>query len=105
MKKENIFEYKGPSSLKEIEKRLLQIDAEKSSRVHNAKENYSGSWGDEMEVNEIAYLDVEKDQLQLKRQFILDGRHDWKAKLFWNIVVPILVSVATAILVSLFLRR
>jgi len=99
-KKENVLKYDGPTSLKKIEERLLEIEHEKPMRIHNARENYSGSIKDEIEADDIAYLNVEKTQLQLKRQFILDERNSWKAKSIWNVVVPIVVSVITAYLVS-----
>jgi len=92
-----------PRSLQEIEKRLLEIEEEKPRRIHNASENYSGSWEDELEAIDIAYLDVEKAILQMKRQFILDKRSSWKVRVFWNIVVPIIVATITAYLVSIFI--
>lgn len=104
-KKENVFKYDGPTSLKKIEARLLEIEHEKPTRIHNACENYSGNIDDEIEANDIAYLDVEKAQLQLKRQFILDRRSSWMAKSIWNVVVPIAVSVVTTYLVSVFVMK
>lgn len=98
---ENVLKYTGPTSLNDIEARLLEIEHEKPMRIYNARENYSGSIDDEIEADDIGYLDVEKTQLQLKRQFILDERNGWKAKSVWNVVVPIIVSVITAYLVSL----
>ncbi|MCX6731814.1 MAG: hypothetical protein NTX55_02380 [Candidatus Parcubacteria bacterium] len=90
--------------MQEIEKRLLEIEEEKPRRIHNASENYSGSWDDELETLDIAYLDVEKAILQMKRQFILDKRNNWRARVFWNIVIPIIVAIITAYLVSIFIR-
>ena len=101
----NVLKYDGPTSLKKIEERLLEIEHEKPMRIRNAEENYFGSIDDEIEADDIKYLDVEKTRLQLKRQFILDGRNGWKAKGVWNIVVPIVVSVITAYLVSVFVMR
>ena len=95
-------EHIEPYSLRDIEKRLLEIEEEKPRRIHNAKEDYSGSWGDIMEADEIAYLDVEKVILQMKRQFILDEREGWKARATWSIIVPIVVAIITAYLVSVF---
>ncbi|GEM_PF-4832964 len=102
--KENAFKYAGLSSLKDIEERLLEIDAEKSGRIHNAKENPSDDIYAFIEADDIDYLDVEKTQLQLKRQFILDERNDWKAKSIWNVIVPIFVSVITALVVSMLVK-
>lgn len=102
---ENILKFTRHTSLKKIEARLLEIEHEKPMRIHNAKENYSGSIDDEIEAGDIRYLDVEKTQLQLKRQFILDKRNGWKAKSVWNVIVPIIVSVITTYLVSLFVMR
>ena len=93
-----------PRSLQEIEKRLLEIEKEKPRRIHNASENYSESWEDEIEALDIAYLDVEKATLQMKRQFILDKRNAWKARVFWSIVVPIIVATVTAYFVSTFIE-
>ena len=87
-------------TLAQIEERLLVIEYEKPRRIHEASENYSGNWDDEIEANEIAYLDVEKAQLERKRQFILDRRNSWKAKLAWGLVIPIIVSIITAYIVS-----
>lgn len=80
-------------NLKNIEKRLLEIDEEKSRRTHNLKENYSNSIDDEIEFQEIKYLDVEKEKLQMMRQFILDKRENWKFKIIWDICAPIIVSL------------
>lgn len=90
-------------TLAEIEERLLVIEYEKPRRIYKVKENFN--WDDEIEASEIAYLDVEKAQLERKRQFILDRRNDWKAKGIWNIIVPIVVSVITAYLVSVFVMK
>lgn len=100
--RKDILKYTGPTSLREIEDRLLEIEHEKPMRIHNASEDYSGSFEDEIEADEISYLDVEKKQLQFKRQFILDQRNDWKSKSFWSVIIPIIVSVTTAYLVSTF---
>lgn len=91
-------------SLQEIEKRLLKIEEEKPIRIYNYYENYTESIDDEIEKSEIEWLDVEKTQLQLKRQFILDEREGWRARVFWNIVVPIIVATITAYLVSVFIK-
>ena len=82
--------------LREIEKRLLEIEDEKHRRIHNASENHSWSVEDEIEEDNIKYLDVEKTQLQHRRQFILDRRSSWKAKIIWNIIAPMLVAIITA---------
>lgn len=100
---ENALKYVGPTSLKDIETRLLEIEHEKPMRIHNAKENYSGSMVDDIEFDDIAYLDVEKSQLQLRRQFILDKRGDWKPKIIWDVLVPIMVAVATTYIVATFI--
>lgn len=105
MKKEkevSPFTYDRPSSLREIENRLLEIDAEKSARTHNLYENYSLSDEDDIEVENIAFLEIEKSRLKLKRQFILDARSSWKAKGLWNVLVPIIISIVTAYFVSSF---
>lgn len=96
-------EHIKPLSFQEIEKRLLEIEEEKPRRIHNAKENYSGSWDDELEALDIAYLDVEKATLQMKRQFILDRRNGWLAKMLWSIIVPIIAAIITAYIVSIFI--
>src|SRR3990167_11233174 len=95
-KKENVLKYAGPTSLKKIEERLLEIEHEKPMRIHNAKENYSGGIDDEIEADDIEYLDVEKTQLRLKRQFILDKRESWLPKTIWNFIIPIIVAIITA---------
>ncbi len=100
----NVFKYTGPLSLKDIEERLLEIDAEKSARIHNAKEDYSGSIDDEIEANDIAYLDVEKTQLEMKRQFILDKRESWLPKTIWNLFVPIVVAIITAYITTILVK-
>ena len=102
--KENIFKYTGPSSLKDIEERLLEIDAEKSARIHNAKENPSYDIDAIIEADDIEYLDVEKTQLQLKRQFILDKRESWLPKTIWNLIVPIIVAIITAYITTILVR-
>jgi hypothetical protein len=52
------------------------------------------------EVYKINCLDIEKNILKQKRQYILDDRNGWKLKFFWNIAVPIIVAVITAYIVT-----
>lgn len=97
-------EMRGPAlddlrymTLAQIEERLLVIEYEKPRRIHNAQENPSGDeWDQIMEADEIAHLDVEKAQLQLKRQFIIDRRESWLPKTIWNLIVPIIAAIITA---------
>ncbi len=98
--KDNFNSYEKIKSLKDIERRLLEIEEEKPRRIHNASENYSAIFEDELEALEIAGLDVEKSVLQNKRQFILDKRNNWKARAFWSVVVPVIVSLITARIVT-----
>jgi len=91
-------------NLTSIEKRLLEIDEEKSDRTFILKESYTGSFEDYMEKDAIAQLDIEKAKLQLKRQFILDRRNNWKARVFWSIVAPIIVATLVAYLTSIIVR-
>ena len=42
-------EYIKSFNLQKIERRLLEIEEEKPRRIHNASENYSESWEDEIE--------------------------------------------------------
>ncbi len=99
------YKYEGPISLKKIEERLLEIELEKPCRIYDLHEQYHGSDEDALEEERIAELDIEKTRLQLKRQFMLDGRNNWKAKSLWDIAVPIVVAVITAYLVSIFMGR
>ena len=91
-------------NLTSIEKRLLEIDEEKTERTFNLKENYTNSIENIMEADDIAYLDIEKGKLQLMRQFILDRRNNWKARVFWSIVAPIIVATIVAYLTSVLIR-
>jgi len=101
---ENVLKYTGPSSLDGIEKRLLEIEHEKPMRIHNASENYTWSIEDEIGVDNIAYLDVEKAQLQLKRQFILDRRSSWMAKIIWDVIIPIVLAIITAYITTTIIK-
>ena len=100
--RESIFKYTRPFALKEIEERLLEIDAEKSARSYGAAKNIIQAIKD---GDDIKYLDVEKTRLQLKRQFILDRRNSWKAKSIWDVVVPIIVSIITAYVISVLVKQ
>ena len=95
-----LLEYVGPQTLESIQSRLLEIQEERPRRLHNLKENYSSSIEDEMEAMDISFLDVEQAKLEMKRQFILDRREGWKAKVVWNIVVPIFLAIITAYFVA-----
>ena len=92
-------------SLKEIEKRLLEIEEERPRRLHNLKENYSNSLNDEIAGINISYLDVEKARLQMERRFALDKRNNWLARIIWSGVVPIIVAVITAYLVTILIGK
>lgn len=98
--KENILSYDGPKSLKKIEARLLEIEHEKPMRIHNLNENFSDSYEDVVEHLDIKFLDVEKAQLLLKRQFILDRRNSWKVRIIWDMLVPIILATVTAYLTA-----
>lgn len=105
---ESVLKCDGPTSLKKIEERLLEIEHEKPMRMHNLGENFSAfahEMEGEIEADEIAYLDVEKTKLRLKREFILDSRSSWKAKTIWDVAVPIAVSIVTTYLVSVFIAK
>jgi len=88
-------------NLSYIEKRLLEIDEEKDRRKFNLKENYTNSIEDTIEADDIKYLDIEKGKLQLTRQFILDKRDDWKAKVLWSIIAPTIVASIVAYITSM----
>ena len=90
-----------PNNLADIEKRLIEIVDEKPTRIYNLNESFSGDMTDHRdEEDAIAYLDTERDKLQIKRQFLLDRRNSWKMRFFWDILVPIFLSGVTAYLVS-----
>jgi hypothetical protein len=96
-------------TLAQIEERLLVIEYEKPRRIHDLKEGGPPSRGNGwmldliMEEDGIDWLDVEKAQLERKRQFILDRRNSWRAKLIWSFVMPIVVSIITAYAISIWL--
>ncbi|MDP3735460.1 MAG: hypothetical protein Q8R39_03465 [bacterium] len=103
-KEQNIFKYKGPASLKAIEERLLEIEHEKPYRIFNLKEYYSASIEDFIEGEDIEFLNVQKTQLQLKRQFILDKRESWLPKTIWSFLVPIVLAIIAAYITTIFTK-
>jgi hypothetical protein len=101
----NILDKAHPlGELETIEKRLLEIDGEREAREHNLHENFSGSVDDEMEAYDIKHLDIEKSQLELRRQFILDKREGWKQRVVWDLLVPIVVAIIAAYLTVILTR-
>ena len=102
--KESVFKYTGPSSLKDIEKRLLEIDTEKAARIHNIEEDFSSDIEMYMEADDIKYLDIEKTQLQLARQFILDKRESWLSKIIFSFITPITVAIITTVITSALIK-
>jgi hypothetical protein len=104
LNKESTYKYTGPSSLKSVEGRLLEIDAEKSARIHNIKDLSPNSIEIIEEVNGIKYLDVEKSQLQLKYQFILNRRESWLPRTAWSFFVPIVASIITAYITTILIK-
>ncbi|MFA5029900.1 MAG: hypothetical protein WC518_04195 [Patescibacteria group bacterium] len=83
------------SRLSKIEKRLLEIDEEKEFGVYNYGENLTGNFDDEIEKSRILHFDIEKNKLQMERQFILDGRNGWWFRIVWDMVVPIIITLIT----------
>ena len=77
---------------KELRKRLEDVGVSQSQL-------------DGLVENENEPLQDELKKLEIKRQFILDRRNSWVAKSVWNVVVPIVISVITAYLVSVFVMR
>jgi len=58
--------------------------------------------GDQDKIKELQHnLDLKNT----KRQQILDHRDGFHNKLFWNLIVPILISVITTILINYFIFK
>ncbi|MDP2704118.1 MAG: hypothetical protein Q8P01_02755 [bacterium] len=87
-------------TLEHIEERLIIIEEEK---VEHAPHPYSlQTLADK---NKIINLEKERAKLQLKRQFILDKRNNWKAKLLWSFIIPVVVSMIVSIITPLVFNR
>ena len=85
-------------SLEDIEKRLLEIEQERPIRVHNASENYSGSWEDELEAMDITQLDVEMSFIEQEDLLQLTE------KLFTELVKEIFPEFLLSLLLNLYLN-
>jgi len=60
------------------------------------QQNRSGGVSDYLEEIGIDELDVEREELIIKRQEILDERNGWKQKFFWSVLIPSLISVVSS---------
>ena len=73
-----------------IQNRLLELEEETRSIV-------SSVFGNNIEI--------EKAKLEKERQFILDERNSgWKSKIIWGVFTPIVVSLVTSYLLTVFIR-
>ncbi len=93
-----------------IEKRIIELKQEIAKKPKELRKRLedvgvSQSQLDGLVENENEPLQDELKKLEIKRQFILDRRNSWVAKSVWNVVVPIVISVITAYLVSVFVMR
>ncbi len=84
------------SKLKEIEEAILEKEKEGIADGE--------SFGNSANVRRTK-REAEITDLKSKRQFILDRRSGWKPKIFWNVLIPIMVSTITAYLVSVFVEK
>lgn len=86
-----------------IEKRIIELNATLADEARRAMLLAVGDTSEFAKHNLEAHnrpLIEEKNQLEQKRQFLLDRRDDFVAKFAWNFLTPILVSVATTLLVQ-----
>ena len=89
--------------INKIEKRILQIT--KLIARDSVQRGLSGKGierhfvEDQMKAEDAPLL-KEKEQLDLKRQFILDRRNSLFWRIIWNIIVPISVTLITTFVIS-----
>ncbi len=86
-----------------INKRLIEISSEKPRRIFKLNENRTNSTDDRIEEMNIDDLDIEKMELEFQRQMILDERGNLFNKLLWSVLAPIVVSIITTLLISIYL--
>ncbi|KKS96766.1 hypothetical protein A3B05_00015 [Candidatus Giovannonibacteria bacterium RIFCSPLOWO2_01_FULL_43_160] len=82
------------SRLKEIEEEILR---KRNGIFGDGTVNFGNSFNarkTEIEA-QVAILEAE-------RRFIIDRRNGWKPKVIWDVLVPIVVAVATAYIVATF---
>jgi len=51
--------------------------------------------------SEVDIMIHELEQLKTKKQFLLDRRESWLPKALWNLVAPVVVSIITALIVTI----
>lgn len=86
-------------NLKRIEKRIIEIKKEIAGKEKELWKPIAQPYIEEAVKKAIKPLAEELDELETERGFILDSRNSLFWKTVWNIAVPIIVSIITAILV------
>jgi len=97
---------KKEKRLEEIEIRILEIKRILSdeSRRKDFARGVAMPVFEGMLKNANRPLEEELDKLETERAFILDARSNLFWRLVWNVAVPVVVSLTTAFLVSIFLN-
>lgn len=83
------------SRLTEIENELL-INQKKLSELSNPY-----MYMNMIDNGQIKQIENRNEELDLERQHILDRRNSWKPKIFWDVLVPIIVTIITTYLISI----
>jgi len=82
------------SRLKEIEEEILKKQKDGVSDSENI--------GNSANVRKTK-REAEIAALESERHFIVDRRNSWKPKVIWDVLVPIVVAVVTAYIVTTFI--
>jgi hypothetical protein len=63
----------------------------------------SESFGNSANVRKTK-REAEIANLEAERSFIMDRRNGWKQKIFWNVIVAIIVSIITTVIIKYWLK-
>lgn len=88
--------------ISDIERRILEIKktlSDKKREKEMASEIPMPAFEKKLEIANRPLLE-ELDQLETERKFLLDERDSLFWRIIWNVVVPIIVSLITASIVT-----
>lgn len=87
--------------IKKLDEDIILIKKE-LNEVETNRNPYITWMGDEDKIKKLQHnLDLKNT----RRQQILDHREGFYNKLFWNLIVPILVSVITTLLINYYIFK
>ncbi len=91
------------SKLTKIENELVENQKRMNELDYTMREgDYASNEDPAILGHEYAQIVDHNKILELQRKFVLERRHGWKQRIFWDIAAPIIITIITAYLLNKF---